>query len=629
MTTALHTSIDAGYFGTQPADVRGLAQLERDSLIISAAEVGGQWTILSRYGDPIWKMTGGTTNTSAHDRVVKFELVPAPYRETVKGLLFRYLRRGRRGFKPPAGPRLRALLFAALPFLRHIQQLGIARFSEVTPLACFTYVTACKELRQTRQSKGAPLRVGSLFNLFSAVEAFYELSQFTDDPIPHHPWVETSAAHLAGLTGAGAPHKNRSKTPLIPDDVFSALFQRAEAVVQRGGEFLDMRDALDAVAQEYAGSGKIAVKQAKYRALRKMGWSGTLRDFNVQLRELRTAAYVVVASLSGCRNHELAYIQSGSCYLREDDAGEQYWWMRSQSTKTEAGHTEWMVPEAAVQALRMMDRWALPSQALLQAEIAQRRSANPHDPEIAEAMKHADAIFLGSTNSAHDVRTLTAAQWTAELKAFAKKCGLKWSLASHQFRRKFANYAARSQFGDLRYLREHFKHWSQDMTNDAYAINESADLDLYLEIQEELDELKTGVVAQWLLPNEPLAGGYGANLVAWRGRHEQVALFKSHDEMVRSVAQSTAIRSNGHAWCTADDRGCVGNSLEKSRCGGCDNAVISRGHARLYQRLYQDLSDVLACPDIGAGGRERVERDLERCAEVLSSLGYEREVSAA
>jgi hypothetical protein len=58
------------------------------------------------------------------------------------------------------------------------------------------------------------------------------------------------------------------------------------------------------------------------------------------------------------------------------------------------------------------------------------------------------------------------------LKAFAKKCGLEWELATHQFRRKFANYAARSQFGDLRYLKQHFKHWSLDMTL-GYALNES------------------------------------------------------------------------------------------------------------------------------------------------------------
>lgn len=46
---------------------------------------------------------------------------------------------------------------------------------------------------------------------------------------------------------------------------------------------------------------------------------------------------------------------------------------------------------------------------------------------------------------------MSGQMWNLALKAFARKCGLSWDLASHQFRRKFANYAARSQFGDLRH----------------------------------------------------------------------------------------------------------------------------------------------------------------------------------
>lgn len=92
--------------------------------------------------------------------------------------------------------------------------------------------------------------------------------------------------------------------------------------------------------------------------------------------------------------------------------------------------------------------------------------------------------------------------------------------------------------------------------------------------------------------------------------------------MLKAIAKSTAIRSNGHAWCTADDGGCVGNTLDRTRCGnGCSNAVIGPGHTPIYQRLYDDLKELLHCPDIGEGGRLRVERDLNRCRDVLTQLG--------
>ncbi|RRH88389.1 hypothetical protein EH244_12165 [Variovorax beijingensis] len=140
-----------------------------------------------------------------------------------------------------------------------------------------------------------------------------------------------------------------------------------------------------------------------------------------------------------------------------------------------------------------MDRWAKPYQAKIEAEIARRRAADPLDPEIAEAQRHLKAVFLAAIPQQHNlVRTVSVHSWNKVLKAFAKDAGVSWTLATHQFRRKFANYAARSQFGDLRYLREHFKHWSMDMTL-GYALNESQEVKLYIEIQDELDDIKAGL----------------------------------------------------------------------------------------------------------------------------------------
>jgi hypothetical protein len=227
-----------------------------------------------------------------------------------------------------------------------------------------------------------------------------------------------------------------------------------------------------------------------------------------------------------------------------------------------------------------------------------------------------------ATDKKHDkrVRTLSLGSLNATLKDFAGNHGIDWELASHQFRRKFANYAARSQFGDLRYLKEHFKHWSMDMTL-GYALNESQEMALYLDIQDELDEIKQGVVETWLEADAPLAGGYGNGLVEWRSKSDNIVLFKSRAAMVRSIAASTPIRSNGHAWCTAQDNLCVGNDLERTRCGGgCDHAVIGQNHAPLYQALYDQLKELEALDDIGEGGRARVKRDLERTRKVLDML---------
>jgi hypothetical protein len=283
-----------------------------------------------------------------------------------------------------------------------------------------------------------------------------------------------------------------------------------------------------------------------------------------------------------------------------------------------------MIPEAAVRALRVMERWSAPYQAMIADAIIQRRRIDPHDPQISEANRHRHSLFLGIyANTGNSVRTLTANTWDSQLKKFAKDCGLTWKLSSHQFRRKFANYAAHSRFGDLRYLKEHYAHWSMDMTLD-YAMDESwgqhLDLELYMEIQGEMEDIKLGVVDNWVA-DESLAGGYGRAIKEWQREPQNLLIFKDHASMLKSIAESTAIRSNGHAWCTADNDGCVGNTLERSRCSGCDHSVIGHAHAPIYQRLYDDLKGLLQCKDIGEGGRQRVERDLKRCREVLVQLG--------
>ncbi|ODV43423.1 hypothetical protein AWV79_17355 [Cupriavidus sp. UYMMa02A] len=594
-------------------------EVSLDATIISTRTINGKVVILSRYGDPKWRLVGQPTNKCESEQYVDFTGIPSGWWATMKAILWHYMRRGREGKKRPSPRAVRKLLTDAKPFLLHLGRLKITRLADVTPFACSLFVDACQQHRQGPDfpRAGKPLKASSLGHLYGAVEALHELSQYTSDEMPDHPWHGTSATHLAGLTGQGTAYRG-GNTPLMPDDVFATLFQRAWLLVETADDLLDVRDKI--LSLRKAAGGKAA---AEHDFIRSQGWAD-MWAFNQAVLQLRTACYIVVASLSGCRNHELGFVQRGACYSTEAAAGDEdeprtYSWMRSQSTKTGEGLAEWMVPEAAVTALKVMERWSVPYRSVIDAEITDRRSENPLDPELAEAQLHLNAVFLAMTpNKGNQVRTMSLGAWNKALKSFAQNCGLGWDLASHHFRRKFANYAARSQFGDLRYLQSHFKHWSTDMTL-GYALNESQEIALYAEIQMELDDIKADVVDGWLRPGTPLAGGYGRNIVSWRDG-QAVTIFKDHRQMVRSLAESTPIRSNGHAWCTADDSRCVGNDLERTRCSGCNNAVIGPEHAPIYRGLHDHLQEVLDCDDIGEGGRNLVRRDMQRCRDVLVAL---------
>ncbi|MFJ3523570.1 integrase [Pseudomonas sp. NPDC090203] len=611
----------------QPGDVRGLPEPERDALIITATQVDGQWVILSRYGDDIWHLDGFASNRASYQKRLDFSRVPPAFRAVVKAMLYRYLRRGRQEAGQPKGTTVRQMFNDSMPFLRHLEILKIDRLSAVTPMVCTAYVSACKAHRQTRRSKGKPLSQGALRTRFIAVEALHQLSQYTDDPMPLHPWPDTSGMAMAGLIGQ---ETQGGKTPLIPDDVFCALFEQAYQQVDRGHHLLNLRDELDAISAQRKTLSTEGLYWAKNRHLSTSGWEGGLKALNKAVLDLRTACYIILASTSGCRNHELANLQSGAVHRTEDDEGIIYHWMRSRSDKTDAGIHDWMIPEAAVRALRLMERWSAPYQAMIAVEIVQRRRANPLDPQISEAQKERHSVFLGAyPNENNRVRTLSNTTWGLNLQNFAKRCGLSWKLTSHQFRRKFANYAAHSRFGDLRYLKEHYAHWSMDMTL-GYAMDEAwgqhLDLELYAEIEAEMEDVKVSVVDDWL-GDKPLAGGYGRALKHWQRDPQNLLIFKDRASMVKSIAESTAIRSNGHAWCTADNDGCVGNSLDRTRCGDCNNAVINARHAPIYLRQYNELKELLDCQDIGEGGRQRVERDLTRCRDVLIQLGVENVIA--
>ena len=607
---------------TQPDDVRGLSDPERDKLIITATQVDGKWIIRSRYGDDYWKLSGFPNNVPTIKRQINFGTVPPAFRAVMKEIFYRYLRRGRSGTNRPRGATIVDFFNYSLPFLRHLDALKISHLGAASPMIAATYVAACKAHVQIYKDK--PLSKRALQARYVGVEILYELSQYTHDKIPQHPWPDTSPRAMAGMIGI----TSGGKTPLIPDDVFCTLFRKAHEQVERGKSLLDLRDGLDSIPAENVGQKTFDVIRSKNRYLEAMGWEDGLRAFTKSLLDLRTASYIVLASTSGCRNHELANLLTGALRRTEDDEGTIYHWMRSTSEKTDEGIHDWMIPEVAVRALRVMERWAARYQTIIANEIIQRRRINAQDPQIPEAQKHRYSLFLGFDTNTGNVRTLTAHSWNGTLKAFAQGCGLSWNLSTHQFRRKFANYAAHSRFGDLRYLKEHYAHWSMDMTL-GYAMDESwgqhLDLDLYAEIQDELEDIKLGVVDSWI-GSESLAGGYGNAIKGWQREPENLLIYKDHASMVRSISESTAIRSNGHAWCTADNDGCVGNTIERTRCaGGCRHSVIGSAHAPIYQRQYDDLKGLLLCNDIGEGGRQRVMRDLNRCRDVLVQLGISPE----
>src|ERR1700744_6134427 len=119
----------------QPNQVIGLCSDERDALIVSMRKVENKWVVVSRYAEPIWWLSGATTNTIKADTKLDFTTIPHAFQSAAKAVMYRLMRRGRQGQKRPGAVSMCRTLSAIRLFLEYLQTLGISSLAEVSPLA--------------------------------------------------------------------------------------------------------------------------------------------------------------------------------------------------------------------------------------------------------------------------------------------------------------------------------------------------------------------------------------------------------------------------------------------------------------------------------------------------------------
>ena len=358
--------------------------------------------------------------------------------------------------------------------------------------------------------------------------------------------------------------------------------------------------------------------------LKQLGW--TLSEIRTAEQHLQTACMCIILITSGIRVSELLSLENQCAFKTLDEDGEPFHWMRGTSYKTGAGACEWLVAEITHRALTVSERLVRPLQAQLEQRIFDLRTQNPKHPEIARLRGHARRLFLAATLKKNNrIRTLSKDAPVSRLNVFAAQCGLDWHFAPHQFRRTFAVYAAHSAFGDLRYLRDHFQHWSLDMTT-LYAMSRLQDAELYDSVGLAALSIKTDLLEHWLEPDAILVGGAADPIRAFRTKNEDLATKVDRVEMAKTISPLVHLRATGVAWCTADTGGCIGGQgVEKTRCADCGNAVIDESRKPVWQGIYAQQIELRDLTDIGPGGAERVERDIKRCEAVLKDLGATEE----
>lgn len=602
-----------------------LSPAELNDLVITYVRLAtGEQIPLSRYGDPVWNYTPSFPGAARgkQDKEVVWAKTPAEWtpwmRSAVAALTFR-APPGGAGLDPATIPKRHVTLNA---FAKWCSSKGIKRFSEVRVVDLEQYIQKLRD---------AGLYDRSLASHIAVLRRVYELRGAMLDSFTDEAATALRFDQVGPLWEPDADDDRR--TELIPLVEASALFVAARAHLAKAPALLRLRD--DLTVQWEATKGSIHRREwgdsVKKPAVRAAGFKDAL-EFESAVSDIRTAAYIVLAMTTGCRVHELGETEVGCVYPEPVD-GETFWWLKAATRKIGDGPMRWLAPEMAKEAADLLEWHSAPLRRRIAIELTVAREqfvAASDDAErgrlathVLELERNADRLFL--SESTRGVVSTDTKSHNKQLKAFAHRKGiiLGSPLATHRFRRTYAVIVVHLNKGpriDLVTLQRHFKHASVLMT-EWYAQLTETDRDLYELIEAETDYFDLALVDHWLEGSTPLAGGLGARIKAYAGKHHQPIFFKTRREFVESVRDGMNIRSTGHSWCLAEANDCAGQGLfEAPRCGSCANGVIDDSFKEVWRNIRQDHEVLTKLEDIGPGGKARAEKGLAVAEAILSQL---------
>lgn len=515
-----------------------------------------------------------------------------------------------------------------LPLLRWMAARGIRRFRDLRGKT-LEYVPVARISEKT----GKPVVTGWHARRLGVLEDLYLQREKLTDALDTHPWPDESGSTLAGEGTKG----RTTKTLKIPAKTVQHLARIAiDYVNQQAPRLLDARDAIE---HEVNGSDGYIATNIRVPLARELGFDGS-RDLSNELALLRDACYIVIAMFSGIRDSETLSLNKNCIAHSVTEDGIDLTWLHGTIYKTGQRAHRWLVPTVVENAVRVMERYRLPYAKEVERQIADYKQrtdmAIPHSQahktllkRLNAARRDKDSLFLGTAPcTGHTTNVVSGALINRRLKLFCEhfgilgEDGMPWLLCPHQFRRTYAYFVASAELGDLHYLREHFGHWSIDMTllyADGATDEFDTDNDLLQEILRSKAEKQESVFRDYLLTDAPLANGD----IMLADLRRTIKTAKNKDELIKQVSDGVTLNGTGHSWCigNAKGTGCGGLCVfEADMCVDCSYGMIGPEHLPVWKEIARQQQEALAMPDMGIPGKARSERILAKAHNVIAKL---------
>lgn len=628
--------------------IKDLASADKATLPVSIDLLpDGTPHVVSRYGDAIWDFYPyiRQENMRPSDKQIDWRIALPDGRlltdpehagllESTRDFIWSLFADPVEGRKRPTMLTLRDKARGIKPLIRWMLGIGLTRFADLAGHT-LDYVPVAK-LSKNGKSAATQTAAGNLL----VVEALYHQRDKLNDALNQHPWPHETATSLAGLKLGGAHRK--PKTEFIPDAVAGRLAEVALDYVQnRAAAVLEVLAAADAAAQEKADAGYRRETQsiARTDAARAAGHEGSAA-LNSEAIWLRTACYIVIDMFSGIRDSEMMSIAE-NCIVpgKSKDGSTDILWLHGTIYKTGMRSKRWLVPPVVEEAVHVLTRLTAPQRLALAQEvieieqciglaIAKERARLVK--RLNTVRKHRNKLFLcrSQKTKGGSISVLSGTSMSADLKSFCAEFGIRgdggqpYSLHSHQFRRTYARFIARSELGDLLTLRDHFGHWNIDMTvyyADGGADEYEADTELLEMVTKEKMERQGEIMGGYLESDAPLANG-GHWLKDWRASVRTAA---NKEALIKEFSDTITLNGTGHSWCIGNARGtgCGGLCVfEAQMCVECNYGIIGLEHRPVWEGIRVQQTEALALDDMGPGGRARAQTILGYAEKVLRRL---------
>ena len=665
--------------GIHLVDLRSLSVTDILNAVISQC---GNF-VLSRYRDNIWNIAPYLPAKNLRQTTIRFDMyftdgscLTDPQHSALLDASKRFLYARWRIKSPNSRKYVAAKTvfnnWAQLrPLLKWMVEQNLSTFSSLSSEHCMTYAANLE----------GKLKDSTRVITLQILTTYYDLRDHLADCLPEYPWANSVPTILVrnGKTQKDNG-SHQARTEVIPLRILRLLVQTAlDFIENRSDCILQVRDEIFCIrnkkfeelkinhrkryphgfASVYRNEKEYIASLVSHLASRQINNLCALHgfishsEFKKQLIHLRTACYIICATFSGMRNSELASLEVGCFVKQKGFDGEEFCWLKGLTYKLEEEPkpAEWMVPEVVGKAVDVATRLGAPERALCAARIQEiegtlsnvftlNNAQNDLLLELNEARKHQHALMFTERENGR-IHALSATTAITCLRSFADMVGITveqsdmteiidhdkvqigkpWPFSNHQFRRTFAVFVTRNLMGDVRYLRNHFKHWSIDMTL-YYAKHEVGhDTTVFTDILTERDELQAIILEKWISTDTPLSGGAGKRIISFRNRGN-IKTVKDMRDFCRKLGEDVFIRGTGHSWCMASGNGCGGQGLyDAVRCTSCGEGVIDETHLQIWRGIHQQQIEILQCSDLGASSWERCVEHLRKAEQILRELG--------